>query len=457
MSKKILITTAIAYPNATPHMGFASEAVVADFLSRAFRKTGYEVFFSTGTDENSLKIVKAAKTKGISTQDFVDKTVETFKHVMNIMEVEYDRFIRTTDNDHINAVKHFWKEVSANGLIYKGVYRGFFSPSEETFFSEDELINGKSPLGNEVFLEETPAYFFKSSELRTTLNNFLESRPNLTVPTNRINELKGFFAKDLYDLCISRKNEGWGISVPEDEHFVIYVWFDALINYLTVCGYPNINQFWDGRVIHVVGKDISIFHGVHWPAMLLGHNNIKLFDTLLVRNWWLLDGEKMSKSKGNVVDPVEMVQKFGLAPFRFYCIKDNLIKADSSIDNEKLVDYFNTFVVGKFSNLVFRLWTILHRNGLSCREQRANESFEEKIKKNLETLDINGYLDTIFEWCDYLNREIDQKQAWKTPELCNHLFEEVLRLAGFFDPIFPGTQQKILSNPSPVMLFQKIL
>jgi methionyl-tRNA synthetase len=455
MKKNILITTPIFYPNAEPHIGSVHTLILGDFLTRAFKLIGYDVFYSTGTDENCEKVEKAAKEKALDTKDFVDQIAEKFKHTIKKIHVHYDRFIRTTDQDHIEAVKHFWNHMLNHGLIYKGEYSGYYSISDETFFKEEDLIDGKAPTGADVRWESFPAYFFRSSAVQSDLEKFYDQNPDLTTPNNRLNELRGFITNGLNDLCVSRNNNGWGIELPGHPEFVIYVWFDALTNYINVAGYPNVNEYWKGRVIHIVGKDISIFHGVHWPSMLLAHRDIKLFDDLFVHNWWLVNNEKMSKSKGNIINPIEIVEKYGASVLRFYCIKENLVKSDGLFDESKMIENFNSFMVGKFSNLVYRLWTILHRNNIKIIDKKPNIKFEHKLEQAVENLDLSNYLEILFAWCDALNQEIEHKQIWKHPELAKDLFAETLRLIDYFIPICPEISDK-MQNKDPVILFKNI-
>lgn len=450
----ILITTPIFYPNDKPHVGSAHTLILADILARFYKVLGTNVFFTTGVDENCEKIVKASLSTGLPTKVFVDNMAENFKKAMKVLEINYDRFIRTTDEDHKKSVQAVWRNLKEKGFIYKGQYEGYYSVADETFFSKSSLVNGKAPTGAEVRLEKEDAYFFKIGTLKEKLLNFFEKNPNFTSPKNRINELQSFLKQDLNDLCISRKNNGWGIEVPDDNKFVIYVWFDALINYITVCDYPNLNNFWQGGVIHLIGKDILTFHGVYWPLLLIA-NDIKVCDKLMVHNWWISNEEKMSKSKGNIIDPLDLVEKYGVNPLRFYCFKENLMKHDGNFDILKLIESFNTFAVGKFSNLVFRLWVILDRNNIKKHKEISNPYFESKINNEIKKQNLSEVFDLLFEWCDILNQKIDLETAWKNPSACNLLFGETLSLIKYFTPIFPDIEAKMHSEKA-VMLFTKI-
>ena len=455
-SKKILITNPIFYPNAKPHLGTAHTMILSDFLKRCFEILGYDVCLTLGLDEHSEKVEKTAIQNNMSTVDFVNKLAKIFKDSIAKLNINYDIFIRTSDDNHKEAVKVFWNHMFDKGLIYKGKYSGYYSVSDETFFTEKSLINGKAPTGADVTWENTDAYFFKSSLFKEQLMNFYNKNSNLTTPSNKINELVSFVKDEFTDLCVSRK-KGWGISVPQDKAFTIYVWFDALINYLTVCNYPYLNSYWNSRVIQIIGKDIAIFHGVHWPSMLLAHENIKIFDDLLIHNWWLIDDNKMSKSKGNIIDPLTIVEKYGINVLRFFCIKENLISSDSSFDIKNMINAYNTFLVGKFSNLVYRLWVILYRDKKTSKIAKSNKIMEEKLARQIENLEINNYVNTLFYWCDELNSKIDQTQAWKNSNIALDLFSETITLVKYFDCITPGIYNLLITNEEPVIFFHKII
>lgn len=452
-NKKVYITTPIFYPNAELHLGSTHTLSIADFLTRAFRTIGYDVFFLTGTDEHCEKVEKAAAKKSMLVQNFVDEIVDSFKMNIKKIDIEYDRFLRTSDDDHKQKVQEFWKYLEKKQLIYKGKYEGYYSVADETFFKESDLIDGKAPTGAEVRKESVDAYFFKCSQFQSKLEELFEK--DFTTPKNRINELKGYISEGLFDLCISRKNTGWGIPVPNDEQYLVYVWFDALTNYFNACDTEELKEYWNGRVIHIVGKDIAVFHGVFWPVMLMASDR-KMFDDLLVHNWWLVKEEKMSKSKGNVISPSEIIAKYSANLLRFYCIKENLIKNDGSFDEKKMIDDFNAFAVGKFSNLVYRLWTILHRNDISIQSiGEKTTDIEARIIDAIENLDINDYFDAIFNWCDSLNQRIEHHKAWKDVEIAKTLFSEMKVLIKYFEPIFPSIQG-ILNSETPQIIFHSI-
>ena len=462
--KKILITTPIFYPNDKPHIGSAHSLILADILARSYKLLNYKVFFLTGVDENCDKIVQAAKKKNQDTQIFVDEMAENFQKALKILQISNDKFIRTTDEDHKKTVTYFWTQLFEKGYIYKGEYEGYYSIADESFFSKSSLVDGKAPTGAEVFLEKTPAYFLKTTIFKDKIKNFLISNPDFITPNNRINELLGFIDQEWNDLCISRKNFGWGIPVPnEKENFVIYVWFDALLNY--IFGYPNVNglssEFWlEGEVIHLLAKDILTFHGVYWPIMLMAGNlnpNFKFPNCkLLVHNWWVINNEKMSKSKKNVIDPLEIIENYGVEALRLFSFKENLMKTDSNFDSKKLVETFNTFAVGKFSNLVFRLWSLLHKNNIDIPEKKSNENFSNKIEFNILSKDFSEYFFNLFAWCDYLNGQIEEHQAWKNLPKAQEIFAETLELIEYFEPIFPGINLKISKHNSPIIFFKRI-
>lgn len=450
MDQQIYFTTSIFYANSKPHIGAATEMLIADFFHRAYSLFEYKSFLLTGTDEHGDKIFKTAEKNNLSTLSFLNEQVKFFQILADKLQISYNRFIRTTEDSHKKSVQAFWQKLEEKGLIYKGEYSGWYSQRDETFYQEKELIDEKAPTGSEVQFLSYECYFLKTSVFRDRLLKLYEEKP-FTVPSNRINELKSFINKEYKDLCISRPNGSWGISVPNKPD-VIYVWFDALINYLTACGYPDIDSKWNNTV-HVIGKDILNFHGIHWPAMLMA-NDIPLFNKVLVHNWWIMPEGKMSKSLGNVIDPMDLIEKYGVNAVRFFFLKENLMNDDQRFNEELIMKYYHEFLVNKLSNLVYRVQSIVIKNQLKFTyEKKTDYIYIQKLKESILSFNINEYINTCFEWCDDLNRKVEQNRIWQNTDLAPDLFNETLNLLSFFIPLFPDLAN--FDHKELVMLFQK--
>ena len=367
MAKKFYITTAIDYVNAAPHIGHAFEKVLADAIARWKKINGEKVWFLTGTDENAQKNAQVAKENNIDVQEFVDKNSKLFIDLCKKLDIDYDRFIRTTEEEHKKKAQEIFKKVYDKGEIYKGKYEGWYCTGCESFITEKELVDGKCPEHNKKpeWLSED-AYFFKLSKYKTKLIKFVE---DYIVPESKkheiLNRLKN---EELKDLCVSRTNLDWGIDSPIDEKFKIYVWFDALINYIS-----GSEGNWPVDV-HVIGKGINWFHSVIWPAILMSAD-YKLPKTLLVHGYLNLGGKKISKSLGNVIDPVELADKYGSDVVRYSLLRCSVFD-DSDYSEEILIERNNNELANKFGNLVSRVTSLIEKNGL--------EKTENKLKKNLD-------------------------------------------------------------------------
>lgn len=312
------ITTPIYYVNDKPHIGHAYTSVACDVLARFMRLSGREVMFLSGTDEHGQKVEASAEKLGEETQEFVDRVSLNFRELLDLMNVSNDYFIRTTDADHKEAVQHLWSKLVDNGAIHLGSYEGWYSVRDECYYNESELVDGKAPTGAEVeWVTKEPSYFFKLSDYEDKLLKFYEENPEFIAPESRRNEVLSFVKGGLRDLSVSRTSFKWGVPVPGDDEHVMYVWIDALANYISALGYPKtdaeskFDQYWPASV-HMVGKDILRFHAVYWPAFLMAAD-LPLPKRLFAHGWWTKDGEKISKSLGNVIDPVDLVEKV-----RFY-------------------------------------------------------------------------------------------------------------------------------------------
>ena len=364
MAKNFYITTPIYYPSAKPHMGHAYSSIIADFFARFKRIDGYNVHFLTGTDEHGLKIQRAAEKSNIDPLKFCDEISQTFKDLSKTLNLTNTDFIRTTEKRHKDSVQHIWRELKKNGDIYLSKYSGWYSVSDEAFYNEDEIEeeNGKkfAKLSkSSVEWVDEESFFFKLSKWEKPLLQHYKDNPNFIQPEARKNEVISFVENGLKDLSISRKSFSWGIKVPDNNDHVIYVWLDALTNYLSALNYPDRNnqlfkKYWPAS-IHLIGKDILRFHAIYWPAFTRSKNRIA--KKVYGHGWILSNEEKMSKSKGNILDPLEIIKQYGLDPLRYYLIKS--FGNDGNISQERLEDCINSDLANNYGNLCQRLLHLL--------------------------------------------------------------------------------------------------
>ena len=363
MHKNFYITTPIYYPSAKPHMGHAYSSVIADFFARFKKIDGFNVHFVTGTDEHGLKIQRAAEKDNMTPLEFCNKISKTFKDLSKTLNLSNTDFIRTTEDRHIKSVQNLWNILKNNGDIYLSKYSGWYSVSDEAFYTDDEITvkEGKKisvSSGSIVEWVEEESYFFKLSNWQNKLLDFYEKNPNFISPKSRKNEIISFVKSGLKDLSVSRKSFSWGIKVPKNDDHVIYVWLDALTNYISALNYPNIDdklfkEYWPAS-LHLIGKDILRFHAVYWPAFLMSAQ-LPLPSKIYGHGWILSDDEKMSKSKGNILDPLEIIKIYGLDPLRYYLIKEVSFGNDGNISLEKLESCINSDLANNFGNLCQRV------------------------------------------------------------------------------------------------------
>lgn len=438
MTQKFYITTAIDYVNAAPHIGHAFEKVLADALARWNRLEGKKVFFLTGTDENAQKNVQAAKEKGISTQKFVDINTQKFVDLCEKLNISYDRFIRTTEKEHAEKCQNLFKKAYESGDIYKGKYEGYYCVGCESFKTERDLVDGKCPEHNSApkWMSEE-AYFFKLSKYKKEILKFAE---NYIVPEKRKNEIVSRLKEEeLKDLSVTRINLDWGIDNPIDKNHKIYVWFDALINYIS-----GSNGNWPAQV-HVIGKGINWFHSVIWPAMLFSTKE-KLPEKLLVHGYLNLKGQKISKSLGNVINPIELVEKYGADSVRYSLLRNSVFE-DSDYSEEILIERHNNELANKLGNLISRVSALAEKYGVEKCEIK-NPLFKEthkKVSKHLENFELDKALNEIFAFIDSCNEFIQDKKPWETQdkkvlyELANAIKDFTILL----HPFIPETSKKI--------------
>ncbi len=370
MDKNYYITTPIYYPSANPHMGHAYSSIVADFFARFKRIDGYKVHFLTGTDEHGLKIQRAAENKKIDPLKFCDEISQTFRDLSKTLNLTNTDFIRTTEQRHIKSVQNLWDKLKQNDEIYLSKYSGWYSVSDEAFYNEDELeeIAGKKiaiSSGSTVEWVDEESFFFRLSKWEKPLLKFYEDNPDFICPESKRNEVISFVKNGLKDLSISRKSFSWGIKVPNNDDHVIYVWLDALTNYLSALNYPDTDDelfknFWPAS-LHLIGKDILRFHAVYWPAFLLAAK-IELPKKVYGHGWILSGEEKMSKSKGNILDPIDIIKRYGLDPLRYYLIKEVSFGNDGNISQDRLEDCINSDLANNYGNLCQRVTSFAVKN-----------------------------------------------------------------------------------------------
>lgn len=432
MSKpKFYMTTAIAYTSRVPHIGNTYEAVLSDAIARFKRLTGYDVFFLTGTDEHGQKIQEQAESEGITPKAHVDKIAGEIRRIWDFMNVSYDKFIRTTDKEHELIVQKIFKKLYEQGDIYKSSYEGLYCTPCESFYTESQLVDGKCPdCGREVQKASEEAYFFKLSKYADRLMKHIEENPNFIWPEARKNEMINNFIKPgLQDLCVSRTSFNWGIPVTFDDKHVVYVWLDALSNYITALGYDTEGQsgelykkYWPADV-HIIGKDIVRFHTIYWPIILMALGE-ELPKQVYGHPWLLQGKDKMSKSKGNVIYAEDLVRYFGLDAVRFYLLKEMPFAQDGNMTYEHIIAKINSDLANNLGNLVNRTITMVDKYfGGVIAEPSAKESLDDelinltlstpgKVEEKMSEYRVSDALDEVITLLKRSNKYIDETQPW---------------------------------------------
>jgi len=473
MTKNFYITTPIYYPSGKPHMGHAYSSIIADIFARFKKLEDYNVLFLTGTDEHGQKIQKEAKKNNKDPKIFCDELSETFRSLTKILNLSNNDFIRTTEKRHHKSVVEIWNRLVASGDIYLDKYSGWYSVSDEAFYDEDEIENNngnkvsKSSGSNVEWVEED-SYFFKLSAWSSKLLEFYKTHPNFILPESRRNEVVKFVEKGLKDLSVSRTSFTWGIPVPKNEKHVIYVWLDALTNYISALNFPNIEDnkyknYWPAD-IHIIGKDILRFHAVFWPAFLLA---AKLSPPKRVfgHGWILSDDKKMSKSLGNILDPIEIIKKYGIDQLRYYLVKEVSLGNDGSISMENLKNCINNDLANNYGNLCQRVFSFIKKNcdnkipkgeNLHISDKKLLDNLKNSLPKLTNLMnnqELNEYIKIVVRFSFDANKYFNDAEPWsvkkKDPNRMKTILftitQQIKNISILLNPIIPNSTNKVLS------------
>lgn len=461
------ITTPIYYVNDKPHIGHAYTSVACDVIARFMRLEGKKVKFLTGTDEHGQKVEKSAAKAGLAPQAFVDEVSQTFRHMAKLMNISHDDFIRTTDDRHKRAAQAVWQRMLDNGHIYLDKYAGWYAVRDEAYYQESELVDGKAPTGAEVEWVEEPSYFFRLSAFEAPLLELYNQNKEFIGPTSRRNEVIRFVEGGLKDLSISRTTFSWGVPVPGDEQHVMYVWLDALTNYLSALEFADdaqstqMKQFWPAN-LHVVGKDILRFHTIYWPAFLMAAD-LPLPKRIFAHGWWTVEGEKMSKSLGNVVSPQEMVEHYGLDQTRWFLMREVPFGNDGNFAKEALVIRTNAELANNIGNLVSRTIAMVFKNCEGKVPACNWEVFDQEIQilcydshqthvNHINSQALHTECEEILRIANAANEYIDRMAPWTLKKTDSEKMEHVLYallemiriIAIYLQPFAPDSASKIL-------------
>ena len=467
------ITTAISYPNGPPHIGHAYEAIAADTIARFQKLRGRDVRFQTGTDEHGLKMARKAEEQGKTARELADEMSSKFKHMCDALHIEYDRFIRTVDDDHHRASKALWERMEARGDLYLDRYEGWYSVRDEAFYDEKELIEGEggerlSPQGTPVEWTTEESWFFRLSKYRDALLELLRGNPDFLRPERSRNEMIGFLEGDLRDLSVSRTSFDWGVKVPGSENHVMYVWVDALTNYLTGLGFPdetdNWRKFWPAD-LHLIGKDIARFHTIYWPAFLMSAD-LPLPKQVFAHGFVLNGGQKESKSLGNVSDPLELADMYGVDTLRYFLLREISFGQDGNWSHEAIVTRTNAELANSFGNLCQRVLSMIHKNmdgalsdysldgadkTLLTQVQRAcRDELPEAFGQLKFSVGIEAWLRAVFA----CNQYVDEQAPWalkksdpsRMAAVLQTLFVAIRDLAIAIQPVIPEKSKLVLDQ-----------
>lgn len=479
MTNNFFVTSPIYYVNDAPHIGHAYTSIACDVLARFHRLKNHQVFFLTGTDEHGQKVEKSASNKSKNPQQFCDEVSQKFRELATFLNLSNDDFIRTTDERHKKTVTKIWEILQKNGYIYKDIYEGWYAVRDEAFYNADEIIDGKAPTGAEVSWHREESYFFRLSAFQDKLLTLYEAVPDFIRPLSRYNEVVSFVKSGLKDLSISRTSFSWGIKVPNDEKHVIYVWLDALFNYISALNFDNnsnensaqlFQNFWNNATkspIHIVGKDIVRFHAVYWPAFLMACD-LNLPYGIYAHGWWTNEGQKISKSVGNIIDPLTEIQwlkSFGLSQetaidyFRYFLMREVPFGNDGDHSRNNLILRLNSELVNNIGNLVQRCMTMIYKNcdgkiPISMEHSKTHiEPFIENYFQAFDDLSFDKALQAIIDYADLVNKRFNDQAPWslfkngkiKEMHISLHETAEAIRLiAILLKPFIPNLSSKIL-------------
>ncbi len=471
-NKNFYITTPIYYPSGNPHMGHAYSSILADVFARFKRNDNFNVYFLTGTDEHGLKIQKAAEKKGMEPLAYCNQISKIFKDLNKKLNLSNDDFIRTTEKRHYDSVKEIWNRLVQSGDIYLSKYKGWYSVSDEAYYNEDEIVEKNNKKystfsGSTVEWVEEESFFFKLSSWQEKLLKFYEDNEKFILPATRRNEVINFVKSGLKDLSVSRTSFTWGIKTPNNEKHIIYVWLDALTNYLSALNFPitgdNLyKNFWPAS-LHIIGKDILRFHAVYWPAFLMAAK-IELPKRVYSHGWILSGDEKMSKSKGNILNPIEIIDKYGIDQLRYYLMKEVSHGSDGNISLQSLENCINSDLANNYGNLCQRVFSFIKNN---CNNKvKKNKIYSEvdkklivetqNITKNLrgfiENQELNNYIKSVISISFLTNKYVNDEEPWKLKtsnvlKMNNILYlalEQIAKISILLNPIIPESSNKVL-------------
>ncbi|MDA1325961.1 MAG: methionine--tRNA ligase [Proteobacteria bacterium] len=476
--KHYYLTTPIYYVNDVPHIGHAYTTLACDVLARFKRLDGYRVHFLTGTDEHGQKVEKSAADAGMDPQAFTDKVSQNFRDLAKIMGFSNDDFIRTTEPRHISATQAIWRKLKENGHIYLGKYAGWYAVRDEAFYAEDELTKNAdgtrtAPSGAEVEWVEEPSYFFDLSKWQDRLLAFYEANPDFIAPNSRRNEVISFVKGGLHDLSVSRTSFKWGVPVPDDPDHIMYVWLDALTNYATAVGYPDVDSeaftTWWPADLHMVGKDILRFHAVYWPAFLMGAD-IAPPKRVFAHGWWTNEGRKISKSVGNIIDPIAIVEKYGLDQVRYFLMREVPFGNDGDFRHDAVIGRMNSDLANDLGNLAQRVLSMVNKNcdakvpdpgefgpdsGIAVYNVLLGaQALRDRVRDHMDRQAFHDALEEIWRVVRDANRCVDEDAPWalrktdpeKMATVLYVLAETIRHLAIILQPFMPDSCGKMLDQ-----------
>ena len=462
-------TTPIYYVNDKPHIGHAYTSISVDVLKRFHKLKGIDTYFLTGTDEHGQKVEKAAQDKNTDPKKFTDQVSENFRALSDVLNLDNDDFIRTTEERHKTSVQNLWQRLIDNDEIYLSKYAGWYSVRDEAFVAENEIteVNGIkfNSFGSELSWVEEESYFFRLSKWQNRLLELYDEVPDFVHPKSRLNEVKSFVSGGLRDLSVSRTTFNWGIDVPNDDKHIMYVWLDALTNYISALGFPDQNNdkyksFWPG--IHVVGKDILRFHAVYWPAFLMAADLLPP-KQIVAHGWWTNEGEKISKSLGNVIDPIELINLYGLDQLRYFLMREVPFGNDGDFSKDAMINRINGDLSNNFGNLIQRVLSFIFKNSnqtidftdeiLKFDIYKNIISSESKLYGLIDKYSFDGYLKVIFAHLNDLNIFVDRSAPWelkktdqiKMKEVLDQISICILKITQLLAPFIPNGAERVYS------------